>query len=56
MLPFIQREIIDINSWLTISEFIDIIGIAQMTPGSIGINFDSFVGYKVSGIILWGVF
>ena len=51
MLPFIQREIIETNSWLTISEFIDIIGISQMTPGPIAINSATFVGYKVSGIM-----
>ena len=51
MLPFMQREIIDTNSWLTISEFIDIIGISQMTPGPIAINSATFVGYKVSGIM-----
>jgi len=51
MLPFMQREIIDIHSWLTMSEFIDIIGISQMTPGPIAINSATFVGFKVSGIM-----
>jgi len=51
MLPFMQREIIEAHSWLTISEFIDIIGISQMTPGPIAINSATFVGYKVSGIM-----
>lgn len=51
MIPFMQRELIESNSWLTISEFIDIIGISQMTPGPIAINSATFVGYKVSGIM-----
>jgi len=51
MIPFIQREIIDIHNWLTMSEFIDIIGISQMTPGPIAINSATFVGFKVSGIM-----
>jgi chromate transporter len=51
MLPFMQSEIIDKHSWLNINEFIDIIGISQMTPGPISINSATFVGYKVSGIM-----
>lgn len=51
MLPFMQSEIIDTNGWLTINQFIDIIGISQMTPGPISINSATFVGYKVSGVM-----
>lgn len=52
MLPFIQKEIIDINKWLTTGEFIDIIAIAEMTPGPIAVNSSTFVGYKIAGF--WG--
>ncbi|MGV8980945.1 chromate transporter [Clostridium sp.] len=51
MLPLIQREIVTNNSWITYKEFIDIIGISQMTPGPIAINSATFVGFKVSGIL-----
>lgn len=51
MLPFIQKEIVENNAWLNINEFLDIIGISQMTPGPVAINSATFVGYKVSGII-----
>lgn len=51
MLPFIQREIVDNNNWINVNEFMDIIGISQMTPGPISINSATFVGYKVSGIL-----
>lgn len=51
MIPFIQKEIIEKNGWLTNSEFVDIIGISQMTPGPISINAATFVGYKVYGIL-----
>lgn len=51
MIPFMQREIIDNNGWLVDSEFVDIIGISQMTPGPVSINSATFVGYKVYGII-----
>lgn len=50
MIPFIQREIITNNNWISSSTFMDIIGISQMTPGPVAINSATFVGYKVSGV------
>ena len=52
MLPLIEREIVTNNQWISYREFIDIIGISQMTPGPVAINSATFVGYKVAGI--WG--
>lgn len=49
MLPLIQREIID-RGWLTAREFVDIITIAEMTPGPIAINAATFVGYRLAGV------
>lgn len=51
MLPFIQKEIVQKNNWISMSEFTDIIGISQMTPGPVAINSATFVGYKINGII-----
>ncbi len=51
MLPFIQREIVENNNWININEFMDIIGISQMTPGPVAINSATFVGYKLSGVL-----
>lgn len=51
MLPFMEKEIIDNNNWLAINEFMDIIGISQMTPGPVSINSATFVGYKLSGVL-----
>lgn len=51
MLPFIQREIVNKNNWIDVNEFMDIIGISQMTPGPIAINSATFVGYDVSGVL-----
>lgn len=50
MLPFIQTEVVN-NGWISMSEFTDIIGISQMTPGPVSINTATFVGYKLSGPI-----
>ena len=49
-LPLIQKEIVETNHWLTMSEFVDILTISQMTPGPVGINASTFVGIKTAGI------
>jgi chromate transporter len=49
-MPFIQEQVVDIHGWLTMSEFIDVVTISQMTPGPIAINAATFVGTKVYGI------
>ncbi|HAE62522.1 MAG TPA: chromate transporter, partial [Eubacteriaceae bacterium] len=51
MIPIIQQEI-ESNNWLSSAEFVDIIAIAEMTPGPIAVNSATFVGYKISGV--WG--
>lgn len=48
-MPLIQNQVIDINNWLSLSEFADVITISQMTPGPIGINAATFVGIRVGG-------
>lgn len=51
MLPLIQKEIIEIHGWFTGQEFIDMIAIAEMTPGPIAINSATFLGYKMGGVL-----
>lgn len=50
-MPLIQAQVIDVHGWLSMSEFIDIFTISQMTPGPIGINAATFVGMKVAGFL-----
>jgi len=50
MLPMIQEEVIEVHRWITMAEYIDILAIAEMTPGPIAINSATFLGYKVAGI------
>ncbi len=45
MLSVIQGEVVSDNGWLTASEFTDVVAISQMTPGPIGINSATYVGY-----------
>ncbi|MGL5743946.1 MAG: chromate transporter [Cetobacterium sp.] len=49
MLPLMQ-EVVYKYSWLTETEFLDVIAISQVTPGPIAINTATFVGHKVGGI------
>lgn len=49
-LPLIQNQIVDINAWLTLTEFADVITISQMTPGPIAINAATFVGLRLGGL------
>lgn len=51
ILSLIQHEI-DRYGWMTQQEFTDIIAISQMTPGPIGINSATYVGYTASGSVL----
>lgn len=50
-MPLIQAQVIDVHGWLSMSEFIDIFTISQMTPGPIGINAATFIGMKVAGFL-----
>ncbi|WP_196592937.1 chromate transporter [Pectinatus sottacetonis] len=49
-MPLIQAQVVDIHHWLSMSEFVNIFTISQMTPGPIGINASTFAGMKIAGI------
>ncbi len=49
MLAIIQEEIIR-HGWMTSAEFVDIVGVAEMTPGPIAVNAATFVGYRSAGV------
>lgn len=52
MIPFIQKETAEKHNWITEEEILEIIAIAESTPGPIAINSATFVGYRVAGF--WG--
>ena len=51
ILSLIQMEV-EQYGWMTQQEFVDIVAVSQVTPGPIGINCATYVGYTVGGI--WG--
>lgn len=50
ILPIIREEVVVYRQWITEAVFIDLIAIAQMTPGPIAINTATFAGYQLAGI------
>ena len=53
MLSMIQGEVVTRYGWLTAQEFTDIVAVSQMTPGPIGINTATYVGFTATGSV-WG--
>ena len=47
MLSLIQNEVVTIHGWIDETTFTDIVAISQMTPGPIGINSATYIGYEV---------
>lgn len=49
MIPLIQKETVDNKKWISSDDILDIVAIAESTPGPLAINTATFVGYKTSG-------
>lgn len=51
MIPLIQKESVEKRKWVSEEEIVDIIAIAESTPGPIAVNSATYIGYKVAGIL-----
>lgn len=51
MIPFVEKEAVEVNSWVSKAEFLEIVGLDTATPGPIAVNLATFVGYKVNGVL-----
>ncbi len=49
MIPLIQKEVTTKHKWISDEELLDIIAIAESTPGPIAINSATFIGYRTAG-------
>ena len=49
-MPLIQHQVVEVHPWLSMTQFADIVTIAEMTPGPIAINSATFVGTLVAGL------
>lgn len=50
-IPLIQEQVVNQYHWLSLTEFTDLITIAQMTPGPTAINSATFIGIRLAGIL-----
>lgn len=49
-IPLVQNEVTS-RGWMSVSDFINLISIAEMTPGPIAINSATFVGFRIAGVM-----
>ncbi len=51
MIAVLQRELVERKKWIEQDEFLDLVAIAESTPGPIAVNSSTYIGYKVSGVL-----
>ncbi len=51
MIALLENEFVSRKKWLDKEEFLDIIAIAESTPGPIAINSSTYIGYKMAGVL-----
>lgn len=49
MIPLIQREAVEKRGWVSDEDILEIVAIAESTPGPIAVNAATFVGYRTAG-------
>lgn len=49
-IPLIQSQAVEKYGWLTLSEFTNLVTVAEMTPGPIAVNAATFTGVQIAGI------
>ena len=51
MIPLIQRETVEKQGWISDDDILEVVAIAESTPGPIAINSATFVGYRTCGVL-----
>lgn len=51
MIALLESELVEKKGWLEKDEFLDMVAIAESTPGPIAINCATYVGYKREGVL-----
>ena len=51
MIAIMEREFVERKKWIKDEEFLDLIGIAESTPGPLAINSSTYIGYKICGVL-----
>jgi len=50
-IALLHKELVEINRWLSDEEFVEILGIAESTPGPVAVNSATYVGYRLCGVL-----
>ncbi|MBR0457700.1 MAG: chromate transporter [Victivallales bacterium] len=51
MIPLFQDELVVKHAYLTDAEFANMVALAQMTPGPVGLNAATYIGYHEAGVL-----
>ena len=51
MVAVLEGELVEKKKWMTHEEFLDMVAIAESTPGPIAINSATYIGYKQAGVL-----
>ena len=49
MVPLIKEEVVNIQQWMTVTDFVDVLAIGNALPGPIATKLSVFIGYDVAG-------
>ena len=49
MVALLEHEFVEEKRWLTREEFLDMVAIAESTPGPVAVNSATYIGYKLAG-------
>lgn len=49
--PILHREVVENLHWITEQDFLNMVSIAETTPGPIGMNLSTFIGFKLAGLL-----
>jgi chromate transporter len=50
MVALLEREFVEDKQWMSREEFLDMVAIAESTPGPVAVNSATYVGYKIEGV------
>lgn len=50
MIPLMEHELVERQEWLSREDFLDILAVAQSSPGVFAVNMSSHIGYKLGGV------
>ena len=49
MVALLQNEFVEEKKWVTKEEFLDMVAIAESTPGPMAVNSATYIGYRIAG-------